>query len=344
MDPAPQARRTWKNFFAGRPKPLTTNTHPRSTWSRIFSGQKKSPSPTDILFDGVRKGSLQLVLKALEMGADTNVKITANKYLNTYFSEEKDITSLFLASLLGHETIVEELLNRGADPNIQSLVLSYQEGSYRTRVQVREQFSPLVGTTPIWVASQEGYHGIVKKLIEKGAIIDYKKDKDGKAILDAEGKRQYIGSGAPVLFVACQNGHLEVVKELINNGADPNFRRAQVYPFPENTYIDIYGLEYWKPLDIASDFGHQDIVEFLKEKGGISGKVLNGKSNEEIYCYDSYTQKRVTCPISDNQDSPRWPYHFDRAWNLKPKTEKQGGGRRNRKTRKNSKRKSRRIR
>ena len=61
------------------------------------------------------------------------------------------------------------------------------------------------GSTPFYIACQNGYHEIVEILLKNNANINMK----------------YIERFTP-LYVACRNGHLNVVKQLILHGADLN--------------------------------------------------------------------------------------------------------------------------
>ena len=90
------------------------------------------------------------------------------------------------------------------------------------------------GGTPLHVAADRGYLGIVKFLLRHGANPNMKND-----------------YGNTPLHFAALYGHPEVVKLLIKHGADPNIKNN-------------YG---WTPLHDAAYNGRLDVVKLLLEHG-----------------------------------------------------------------------------
>ena len=64
---------------------------------------------------------------------------------------------------------------------------------------------PLIGTTALMIASQEGHTEVCELLIENGALITPKNSK-----------------GHTALFLACIGNHKDIVKLLLAAGADKN--------------------------------------------------------------------------------------------------------------------------
>ncbi|EOD37256.1 hypothetical protein EMIHUDRAFT_362191 [Emiliania huxleyi CCMP1516] len=89
------------------------------------------------------------------------------------------------------------------------------------------------GTTPLYIASQEGQLECVRLLLEAGAAIDQAKQ-----------------NGATPLFMACLNGHLDVGKLLSSYGAS---RAATPFGTPE---------------EAANRQGHADLAAWLVASRG----------------------------------------------------------------------------
>jgi len=68
-----------------------------------------------------------------------------------------------------------------------------------------------VGQTPLYIACEKGFEGIVKILVEHRADV-YKKDNDGNT----------------PLFVACQKGYLSIVKYFAENTVESN-KKGNIY-------------------------------------------------------------------------------------------------------------------
>ena len=96
----------------------------------------------------------------------------------------RDNSCLLIASRMGHEGAVRELLESGVDVN--------EEG--RTRD----------GATALWGAAGGGHEGVVELLLKAGADVD-------KATTDY---------GVTPLYFAAEKGHEGVVEQLLKAGAD----------------------------------------------------------------------------------------------------------------------------
>ena len=154
-------------------------------------------------------------------------------------------TALILASECGHQQIVELLLEKQVDPNIQN-----SEN----------------GVTPLILASQFGHYQVVEILLQKGADPNIRDNEGFTAlILASENNHQQVlelllekevdpniqnsKNGCTGLIQASQEGHYQVVEILLKKGADPN----------------IHDNDGWTALIVASELGHQQIVELLLE-------------------------------------------------------------------------------
>ena len=127
---------------------------------------------------------------------------------------------LIYATENNHHTIVQELLDYGADPNIQNndgrtaLGLASLYGYYqivqlllnidRTNANLHTK----EGWTPLMAASQEGHYKIVELLLQKGA--------------DLNARNKYNGKTA--LILASKNGHHQTGQLLLKAGSDSSVR------------------------------------------------------------------------------------------------------------------------
>ena len=100
------------------------------------------------------------------------------------------------------------------------------------------------GSTPLYIAAQNGHHEIVKALIKHGAKIDF-----------------LFRSGYTPLYMAAQNGHKSVAEILLKHGANINHRCHSGGS---------------TPLYIAAQNGHYDVVEFLLSSGAMIDLPYNG--------------------------------------------------------------------
>jgi ankyrin repeat protein len=152
---------------------------------------------------------------------------------------------LVVASLFGHDTVVQLLLDKGADVNAQG-------GNYGNALQA---------------ASARGHEQVVKTLLDKGADVNAQGGRYGNALQAASVKgykqvvKMLLDKGADVnaqdrlysnaLRAASAEGHEQVVKMLLDKGADAN---AQ-------------GGRYSNALQAASFRGHEQVVKMLLDKG-----------------------------------------------------------------------------
>ncbi|KAJ6439191.1 Serine/threonine-protein phosphatase 6 regulatory ankyrin repeat subunit A [Purpureocillium lavendulum] len=152
---------------------------------------------------------------------------------------------LVWAAKNGHETVVQVLVEKGADINA--------NGRY--------------GRTPLSWAAEDGHEAVVRLLVEKGADID--------------AKGRY---GLTPLLGAAENGHEAVVRLLVEKGGDINAKgedgQTPLSGAAENGHeavvrllvekgadIDAEGRYGLMPLSWAAAGGHEAVVRLLVEKG-----------------------------------------------------------------------------
>lgn len=129
---------------------------------------------------------------------------------------------------------------------------------------------------------------IVKFLVDKGAKLDVTNRQGSNALhLAAFGGRPLMiqtlvdlgmnineknKEGVSPLVLAAASGSLEAVKVCIKNGADINSKTKENY-----TALDVahqYGTEYSKKMGMSEYNQHQEITEYLQEKGAKEGNEL----------------------------------------------------------------------
>lgn len=103
-------------------------------------------------------------------------------------------TPLYIASQYNNPEVVEVLLEKGADPN--KATTDY-------------------GETPLFIASVFNHSRVVEALLNHGANVD-----------------QAINNGSTPLYIASQEGHRELVEALLKKGADPNKARTDTGETP----------------------------------------------------------------------------------------------------------------
>ncbi|RMZ87896.1 hypothetical protein DV736_g4876, partial [Chaetothyriales sp. CBS 134916] len=137
-------------------------------------------------------------------------------------SDQNGRTALIWASDYGYVKVVQMLLEHGADINAQ--------GGYYADVNAQ---GGLYGNA-LQAASDSGHEKVVQMLLERGA--------------DVNAQGGYYGNA---LQAASEGGHEKVVQMLLEHGADVN---AQ-------------GGEYGNALQAASNGGHEKVVQTLLEHG-----------------------------------------------------------------------------
>ncbi|KAJ6032491.1 purine and uridine phosphorylase [Penicillium herquei] len=149
------------------------------------------------------------------------------------------------ASLNGHSEVIQKLLDKGADINIQggeigtALWAACSKGHDKTVQILLEKgadvniLGPGIYRSALHVACSEGHERVVHMLLDKGADIN---------------QSRLLPETA--LWVACSEGHDNIVQILLERGADVN----------QSSF-------FGSPLREACSKGHEKIVQILLEKG-----------------------------------------------------------------------------
>jgi ankyrin repeat protein len=206
---------------------------------------------------GIRLGGL--------LGHENILELTleGKEYTDIDESDEEGWTALIWASQCGHETVVEILVDVGADVNAQggeygNALCAASDGGHGKIVQMLVEAGADVNAqggyygNALQVASSGGHEKVVQMLIDAGADVNAQGGRYGNA-----------------LQAASEGGHEKIVQMLVDMGADVN---AQ-------------GGRYGNALQAASDGGHGKIVQILVDaradvnaQGGRYGNALYATS------------------------------------------------------------------
>ncbi len=246
-----------------------------------------------------RYGASPLYLAAQEGHVEV-VKLLLDAHgINVNLAALTGVTPLYIAAQEGHVEVVKLLLD-APDIDVNSATLTH--GSAPLLIAANNGHEEIVklllaapgididmrkgdGTTPLLMAIQAGFPGIVEQLVRWGADINlglsdgttplYDAAYDGfieavRILIQAPGLRvnQAAGRKRVPLVAAAEYGHKDIVKLLIRNGADPNI----------TTDIGLTALH------VACLQGHESIVQMLLHFGaGLDARVTDpaGKSKAQ---------------------------------------------------------------
>ena len=194
-------------------------------------------------------------------------------------------TPLHVATSKGDVLIVELLLKHGADPNTQTKF----------------------GYTPLHLAAEEGHVDVVELLLEHGA-----------------NPNTYEGEGYTPLYDAASMGHVDIVRLLLEHGADPNapveFGQTPLHKAASIGHVDIVRLllehgadptiknkDGKTPLDLARAEGHREVFlvieEWLRQKKSPSQQRVTAETRPSA----RGPQKAVSPQASTAQPPPTEP-------------------------------------
>lgn len=147
----------------------------------------------------------------------------------------------------GHAKKVEELLEKGANPNIKTSIRWYH-GWTPLHIAVYERNLDIVRLlikyganinaktynreTPLHIAVYEGHWDVAKLLIDHGADVNARNN-----------------NGSTPLHIAAERGFLDIVQLLLEKGADPNILDSKART----------------PANLAAKKGYENVVALLKE-------------------------------------------------------------------------------
>ena len=194
----------------------------------LRNADKRTP-----LHYAAQEGHIDIVRLLIENGAEVNAKDTGGW------------TPLHLSCHTDRIESTRILIEKGADVNIRSS--NYWTPLHSACAESNTKFAKLLiekganvnarnrnNSTPLRLACETGQTAVVKLLIEKGA--------------DLKAREKSVG--ATPLFVAAQFGHADIVKLLLMHGANPDDGNKNGY----------------KPIQIAKDKNHRNVVEILEKK------------------------------------------------------------------------------
>ena len=234
-----------RQFVEGTAQVAGSKTTPRSWSSKLVLVE--TPFEYDVgrrLRDHAKAGKTNECAKLLADGASPDA-----------FDERYCNTPLMWASMRGFAETVEQLLAKGANPELQNsdgwtaLVAAVWYGHADVcRVLLQHGASPhvtAVNEVPmVVVAAMQGNRHVIKLLLDHGAA------------LEATGT-----DGMTALLMACEYGRADVVQELLNRGANPNASCARGF----NT------------VQYAEAGTYKSIAMKLREYQHISTKVSEGR-------------------------------------------------------------------
>ena len=198
-----------------------------------------------------KKQSTALIF-ASERGDLPIVKLLVSQGASVAYANQFGYTALHASVLGGHVAVAELLLANDAEPNAADdrgrtpLFAAAESGSLKLAQMLKESgadldVKDLKQWTPLYAAVNQGSIDIARYLIEQGAEV----------------RSQTPGSTRSPLLMACYAGNIEMVKLLIDAGADINARIS----------MDHTGHSGMTALQIATQRGHQQIVELLRNAG-----------------------------------------------------------------------------
>ena len=174
-------------------------------------------------------------------------------YLNAMIADKQDfckyVTPLMIASTHGHDSIVHFLLENYSHYCIVDAQSYFSQYDFDYGIDI-EYFNK---QTALWLAVKSKSLNVVRILVSLG-----------NANVNQKADDSYLCSKQTPLHLACTKGQLDMVKYLVENGAD-------LYHTDKNNSTS---------LMIASNRGHQGIVQYLLSLDDISNHLLNAVNKE----------------------------------------------------------------
>jgi ankyrin repeat protein len=228
------------------------------------------------------KNETPLLIKAVERGDADEVRRLKKSGIDLNRSTEYDHPPLHVAAILGNTSIMQVLIELGADPNFPD---------------------PRRSETPLHMAVAGQKLSAVKLLLDRGANLEAENTAGMTPLSEAcfEGNfaiaKVLIDAGSKVtpprklhwspLTAASQQSGVDLVQYLVRKGADPNLASNSGTPLmyaaisaidteakvrfllASGAKPDVPGLVYgWTPLQWSAHAGNWSIIELLVKAGG----------------------------------------------------------------------------
>lgn len=174
----------------------------------------------------------EIFRELLQVGADVDQKTSNENYWTPLTlaagnqTEEHEETANVTSTQSRRNETIELLLSNGADIDL-----------------CRDN-----GSSPLYIACQEGHDNTVKLLLHNGADVNFRR-KDGTS----------------PFYCACQKGHYNIVQTLLNNGANANLckedRTSPILIACQNEYHNIANLLLKKGANICLNMPRPVLME-----------------------------------------------------------------------------------
>ena len=222
--------------------------------------------------DGLQQPGLTPLHYAAANGHKAVVDLLLSKGAKADAQTENGVTPLHLAARKGYETVAKALLAAGAPVNAPT------RGGSNLGTQGTQdlQYSIGSGQTPLHLAANAGYSGMVDLLLAKGAEANAE-DGDGRTPLSYAALKGYqavtqallaahanpnAGRYLLPLATAAFQGHMPALKLLLASGADPNTNSTVAGSLSARDANYNQGVKF-APLFLAVNQRHADAVKEL---------------------------------------------------------------------------------
>lgn len=180
-------------------------------------------------------------------------------------------SALYVASYFGHRSMVDLLLEHGADPNlaVETRILPLEletdfqwSGLWRGALTKKD-----AAYTPLQAAASRGHLDIVRLLLDQGANVNLNSENSGTALYFAIRGAQPRYQAAEWSQERTGGDHLHYWRDL--NGKERKKSKEIIDLLLDNgAQINNCGGRYWTPVQAACVIGEVDIVNTLLHKGG----------------------------------------------------------------------------